>query len=161
MILWGFIHPDSLLIKPNLVHSVNELILIRNLEQGLAHGATWVLGGFDKQKFISPAVYYCVNIILHLFIHSPTDEKIRLFAFCPDYKQCCYGHSSLCLLVHMCESVSVSIEYTSRIGAAVLLRMPSCNMASYCQRMCYCVPNPHQHLLRSDLLIFSPNLMGL
>lgn len=101
-------------------------------------------------------IFYCIYLSTLLLM-----KKSDCLHFVLITKQCCYGHSSPCLLVHVCESVSVSIEYTSRIGAAVLLRMPSCNMASYCQRTCYCVSNPHQHLLRSDLFIFSPNFMGL
>lgn len=76
-------------------------------------------------------MYYCVNIRLHLFIYSPTDEKIRLCVFCSDYKQCCYGHSSPYLLVHVCVRVSVGAHLESGLhcynGCSAAVRQVTAN----------------------------------
>ena len=96
---------------------------------------------------------------MHLFIHSPTDEKIRLFVFCSDYKQCCYGHSSPYLLVHVCECESFC-RCTPRIGAALLQWMLSSSAASYCQQMSHHVPSPHSHVCYGQICSFSPKFNG-
>ena len=94
-----------------------------------------------------------------MFIYSPTDEKIRLFVFCSDYKQCCYGHSSPYLLVHVCECESFC-RCTPRIGAALLQWMLSSSAASYCQQMSHRVPSPHSHACYGQICSFSPQFNG-
>ena len=97
-------------------------------------------------------MYYCVNIRLHLFIHSPTDEKIRLSFVLTT------NNAAMDILVHIClctcVSVRVSVGCTPRIRAAQLQWMLRSSVASYCQRMSHCVPNPHPHTCYGQICSF-------
>ena len=103
-------------------------------------------------------MYYCVNIRLHLFIHSPTDEKIRLSCVLTT------NNAAMDILVHIClctcVSVRVSVGCTPRIRAAQLQWMLRSSVASYCQRMSHCVPNPHPHTCYGQICSFSPQFNG-